>query len=163
MWINIREGSPKQIQSVNFFQRGGGWPQSLHLKSLYIMKRVFKISFFNTRICFNKFWEQQKKFCSKKSAVVMISCYFGLQTFLRKFLFPKNSLGEVFGHFACLNKNTDNIFFFFIFYNWFKYYGDVNWSSGLWKNLQWGGVNSGRVGYQQGFFISTTTKTCYFH
>ena len=54
----------KKNQNVNFFQKGGGGqPQSLHLKkSLYTVKRGFNMDFFNTRMCFGKFWEQQKKF-----------------------------------------------------------------------------------------------------
>ena len=50
-------------QDVNFFQREGGVnPKVYILKSLYTVKRGFQMDFFNTRICFGKFLEQQKKF-----------------------------------------------------------------------------------------------------
>ena len=49
----------KKIESVNFFQKEGG---STFLKSLFKVKRGFRMCFFRTRMCFVKFWEQQKKF-----------------------------------------------------------------------------------------------------
>ena len=37
------------------------------------MKKGFKIYFFNTRMCFGKFWEQQKNFWDKKNCVKFVS------------------------------------------------------------------------------------------
>ena len=55
-WTTLGNG-PEKIQNVNFFQRGGGGvdPKLTFLKSLYIVKRGFKLNFFNTRMCFGKF------------------------------------------------------------------------------------------------------------
>ena len=45
----------------------GGQPQSLNLKKVYITgKRGFKMDIFTTRMCFGRFWEQQKKFWDTK-------------------------------------------------------------------------------------------------
>ena len=55
--LAIREASQKKkIQNVNFFQKGGGaTPKFTFKKSLYTVKRGFKMDLFNTRMCFGKF------------------------------------------------------------------------------------------------------------
>ena len=59
----LREGSPpKKNPKCKLFPKGGGsTPKCTFKKSLYTVNRGFKINFFNTRMCFGKFWEQQKK------------------------------------------------------------------------------------------------------
>ena len=57
----------KLNKNVNFFQKRGGSTQKFTIsKSLFTVKRGFKMDFFNTRMCFGKFWEQQKKFSNNK-------------------------------------------------------------------------------------------------
>ena len=69
IWIysNIRIFVPhwcKQKTKCKLFPKGGdgSTPKFTIKKSLYTVKRGFKRDFFNTRMCFGKLWEQQKKF-----------------------------------------------------------------------------------------------------
>ena len=55
-----------------FPKRGGSTPKFTFLKSLYTVKRGSKMDFFNTRMCFGNFWEQQIKFWDTKFFVVEI-------------------------------------------------------------------------------------------
>ena len=52
---NIREGCKKNL-NVNFFQKGGGsTPKFTLKKSLFTVKRGFKMDFFNTRMSNKKY------------------------------------------------------------------------------------------------------------
>ena len=54
----------KKNPKCKLFPKGGEGvnPKVYILKSLYTVKRGFKMDFFHTRMCFSKFGEQQKKF-----------------------------------------------------------------------------------------------------
>ena len=57
----IREGCKKKSK-CKLFPKAYIFPKLTFLKSLYTVKRGSKIDFFNPRMCFVKFWEQQMKF-----------------------------------------------------------------------------------------------------
>ena len=64
----IREGWRKIPKCKLFPKEGGGLtPKFTFLRSLYTVKRGFKIDFLNTRMCFGRFWEQQKKLWDTKT------------------------------------------------------------------------------------------------
>ena len=57
---NVREGFQIKKSNCKLFPKGGGGSTQKFTfqKSVYTVKRGFKLDFFNTRMCFGKFWRE---------------------------------------------------------------------------------------------------------